>query len=59
VSEAGRQELLARREAARRELDEARRAMPAHSVRPWQLQRLEQAEETLAALERELRELQE
>ncbi len=59
MSEAGRQELLARREAARRELDEARRAMPAHSVRPWQLQRLEQAEETLAALERELRELQE
>lgn len=58
MSQPAREELLARREAAKRELDEARKAMPAHSVRPWQLQRLEDAEEALAALERELRKLQ-
>lgn len=57
MSEGLRAELLARREAAQRELDEARKAMPAHSVRPWQLQRLEDAEEALAAVDRELRAL--
>lgn len=35
----------------RQELAEARAAMPYHSVRPWQLERLEQAEEALAHAE--------
>ncbi|MFH1059345.1 MAG: hypothetical protein V1797_11800 [Pseudomonadota bacterium] len=54
MNEADRAELLDRLEAARRELDEARKAMPFHSARPWQLQRLEDAEEAVAALEGEL-----
>lgn len=54
MSESARAEVLARLESARLELDEARKAMPYHSVRPWQLQRLEDAEEAVAALEREL-----
>ncbi len=47
-------QLLAEREEAVRELAEAQAAMPAHSVRPHQLQRLEEAEERLAEIERRL-----
>lgn len=46
-----RQELLARRERLRQELKEAQAALPAHSIRPWQLQRVEEAEEALAEVE--------
>ena len=52
-----RQELLARREQLRRDLAEARAALPAHSIRPWQLQRLEEAEERLAEVEAQLQRL--
>ncbi|WP_043814573.1 hypothetical protein [Desulfarculus baarsii] len=47
-----RQTLLARREQCAQELAEARAAMPFHSARPWQLERLERAEEELAEAER-------
>ena len=52
-----RQELLARREQLRQDLKEAQAALPAHSVRPWQLQRVEDAEEALAEAEAELKRL--
>ena len=45
-------ELLEKREALRRELAEAEAALPAHSIRPHQLQRVEAAEEALAEVER-------
>lgn len=47
-----RQALLARREKCAQELAEARAAMPFHSARPWQLERLERAEEELAEAQR-------
>jgi hypothetical protein len=50
------EELLARREEAARELAEAEAALPAHSIRPHQLQRVEEAEERLAELERLIQE---
>jgi hypothetical protein len=46
-----RDQLLARRERLRQELKEAQAALPAHSIRPWQLQRVEEAEEALAEVE--------
>ncbi len=52
-----RQELLARRERLRQELKEAQAALPAHSIRPWQLQRVEQAEEALAEIEAAIKRL--
>ena len=52
-----REELLARREALRQELREAQAALPAHSIRPWQLQRVEEAEEALAEVEAALKRL--
>ena len=48
------EKLLAERKEAARELAEAQAAMPAHSVRPHQLQRLEEAEERLAEIDRRL-----
>jgi hypothetical protein len=45
-------ELLARREDAAQELAEAEAALPAHSIRPHQLQRVEEAEERLAEIDR-------
>lgn len=48
--------LLKKREECRRELAEAQAALPAHSIRPQQMQRLEEAEERLAEVERLLAE---
>lgn len=42
---------------ANEELADATGAMPAHSVRPWQLQRLEDAEDQVAAIKAQLKEL--
>ncbi|MEW5913914.1 MAG: hypothetical protein AB1814_15255 [Thermodesulfobacteriota bacterium] len=42
---------------AQAELAEAQAALPAHSVRPWQMQRLEEAEERVAQLKARLAEL--
>jgi len=52
-----RDQLLARRERLRQELKEAQAALPAHSIRPWQLQRVEEAEEALAEVEAALKRL--
>lgn len=49
------EELLKKREQAALELAEAQAAMPAHSVRPWQMQRLEDAEERLEDIEKMLK----
>jgi hypothetical protein len=49
-------ELLAKREEAARDLAEAEAALPAHSIRPHQMQRLEEAEERLAEIERLIQE---
>ena len=51
-------ELLAKREQAARELAEAEAALPAHSVRPHQMQRVEEAEERLAEIDRLIEEAQ-
>ena len=48
------EKLLREREEAAQELAEAQAAMPAHSVRPHQLQRLEAAEDRLAEIDRRL-----
>jgi hypothetical protein len=53
---ADRQELLNRRERLKAELAEAEARLPAHSVRPHQLQAVEQLEEALAEVERRLAE---
>lgn len=49
-------DLLAKREEAAQELAEAQAALPAHSIRPHQLQRVEAAEERLAEIERLIQE---
>lgn len=49
-------ELLARREALAGELAEAEAALPAHSTRPQQMQRVIEAEERLAEVERLIQE---
>lgn len=49
-------DLLAKREEAAQELAEAQAALPAHSIRPHQLQRVEEAEERLAEIERLIQE---
>jgi hypothetical protein len=51
---AERGELLARRKRLQAELAEAEARLPAHSVRPHQLQAVEELEEALAAVERRL-----
>jgi len=53
------QALKERLAAAREELTQAQAALPAHSVRPWQFARLEEAEEAVARLEARLKELDE
>ncbi len=45
---ADRQKLLDELKACEKELAEAQGAMPYHSARPWQYERLEQAEEAVA-----------
>lgn len=54
MSEDKRQELEERLARAREELAQAQAAMPAHSVRPWQFERLEAAEEAVAEAEADL-----
>ena len=49
-------DLLAKREEAAQELAEAEAALPAHSIRPHQMQRVEEAEERLAEIERLIQE---
>lgn len=51
-------ELLAKREEAANDLAEAEAeaALPAHSIRPHQMQRVEEAEERLAEIERLIQE---
>ena len=49
-------DLLAKREEAVQELAEAQAALPAHSIRPHQLQRVEAAEERLAEIEQLIQE---
>lgn len=51
-------ELLAQRHKLIEAVEQARAALPAHSVRPWQWQRVEEAEEALAVLDRQLQALQ-
>ncbi|BEQ17082.1 hypothetical protein [Desulfoferula mesophila] len=53
-----REELLAQRHGLIEDVEQARAALPAHSVRPWQWQRVEDAEEALAELDRKLEELE-
>ncbi|MCB2192698.1 MAG: hypothetical protein KQI62_14095 [Deltaproteobacteria bacterium] len=53
------EQLLAKRDKLIEEVEQARAALPAHSVRPWQWQRVEDAEEALADIDRELEALQE
>ena len=55
---AEREELLAQREELARRLAEAEAALPAHSVRPQQMQRVLELEERLAEVERRLAELE-
>ena len=52
-----REELLARRDKLIEEVEQTRAALPAHSVRPWQWQRVEEAEEALAEVDRQLQAL--
>ena len=51
-------ELLARRRGLIEEVEQARAALPAHSVRPWQWQRVEDAEEALTEVNRKLEEME-
>ncbi|MBU1276199.1 MAG: hypothetical protein KJ720_12555 [Proteobacteria bacterium] len=59
MSNAQREELLALRLRLIEEVEQARAALPAHSVRPWQWQRVEDAEEALAEVDRQLKALEE
>lgn len=58
MSNQQREELLAQRRRLIEEVEQARAALPAHSVRPWQWQRVEAAEEALAELDRKLEALE-
>ncbi len=53
-----RAELEAKRQELARELAEAQAALPAHSIRPWQMQRVMDLEERLAEVVAQLRELE-
>jgi hypothetical protein len=50
-------ELLRQRDRLARDLAEAEAALPAHSIRPHQLQRVEELEERLTEVEKMLAEL--
>lgn len=54
MSPISRLELEAQVTALAAELSEARAALPAHSVRPWQWQRVEDLEERLAEAKAQL-----
>lgn len=54
-----RRRLLAESELLAAELAEAEAALPAHSVRPWQMERVLELEERLDRVRRELAELTE
>ena len=58
LSEQEREPLLKLLEEANEELAQATAAMPAHSVRPWQFQRLEDAEDQVAEIKAQLKELE-
>lgn len=51
-----REELEKQRQQVENELLEAQEALPAHSVRPWQYQRVEELKERLAEIDRALAE---
>lgn len=53
-----RQELEQRRQELARQLAEAEAALPAHSVRPQQMQRVLELEDALEAVEDELKRLE-
>jgi len=57
MSPATRQELETQVAALAQELSEARAALPAHSERPWQWQRVEDLEERLAEAKAQLKTL--
>ncbi|MBI5521061.1 MAG: hypothetical protein HY910_00435 [Desulfarculus sp.] len=57
MSQATRQELEAQVTSLAAELAEAQAALPAHSVRPWQWQRVEDLEERLKEAKAQLKAL--
>lgn len=59
MSSQQREDLLAQRRRLIEDVEQARAALPAHSVRPWQWQRVEEAEEALAEVDRQLKALEE
>lgn len=58
MSSQQREDLLAQRLRLIEEVEQARAALPAHSVRPRQWQRVEEAEEALAEVDRKLQALE-
>lgn len=48
-------QLKANLETALKELEEIKSSLPAHSIRPWQFQELERAEQNVAAVREALK----
>ncbi len=59
MAETKRQELLAKIETLKEKLRDREAALPAHSVRPHQIQVIEELEEEIAKLEGKLTEMSE
>lgn len=57
MAETKRLDLLKEIQELKAKLRDREAALPAHSVRPHQIQEIEELEEKIAALERELREI--
>ena len=57
MAESKRQELLEVIQDLKEKLRDREAALPAHSVRPHQIQEIEELEERITALEKELREI--
>ena len=57
MSEGKRQELLEVIQVLKEQLRDREAALPAHSVRPHQIQEIEELEERITALEKELSEI--
>jgi hypothetical protein len=57
MSKGKRQKLLEEIQDLKERLREREAALPAHSIRPHQIQEIEELEEKIAALERELSEI--